>query len=469
MTHDDLALMPATVALDLFRKHQVSPVEVTSALIARAEATAGSVNAFTFTYFEEALAAARLAEDRYMGRGETPRPLEGLCVAIKDSGHIAGQPTSAGSLTMADMPQPATSPVNQRVLDAGGIVHARSATPEFSCALFTRSRRWGVTRNPWNTDFSPGGSSGGAAAALTAGTTMLATGSDIAGSIRLPASCCGVVGYKPPKGRTPVDVPFNLDFYCHTGPLARNIGDTILLQNVLSGPHPEDITTLRTKKTITPDRADLRGLRIAFSVDLGLYPIDPEVEANTRATVARLKDAGAVVEEIQLDLNPGIEAAVEDHLIHIFATSIDQSVAEPSWMTDYARAFAERSRTAEPAAFLRALQIAGQTGISFSRSMASYDAFICPTTAIPSITADFDPLNDEIIINGKRVSPFLGWALTPLFNMLSSHPVLAVPSGRAKNGVPTGVQIVGKPYDDDMVFRIGLSLEAAAPDLSRTA
>ena len=464
MTQDDLAQMPASVALDMFRKREVSPVEVTAALIARAEATAGDVNAFTFTYFEEALTAARHAEDRYMGRGEPPRPLEGLCVAIKDSGHIAGQPTSAGSLTMADTPQPVTSPVNKRVLDAGGIVHARSATPEFSCALFTHSRRWGITRNPWQTDFSPGGSSGGAAAALAAGSTMLATGSDIAGSIRLPASCCGVVGYKPPKGRTPVDVPFNLDFYCHTGPLARNVDDTILLQNVLCGPHPADITTLHPKKTIATDHADLRGLRIAYSVDLGLYQIDPEVEANTRATMARLKEAGAAVEEIQLDLDPGIEKAVEDHLIHIFATSIDLTVAETDKMTDYARAFAERSRTAEPSAFLHALQVAGQTGIRFSQSMAPYDAFICPTTAIPSIAADFDPLNDEIIINGQRVSPFLGWALTPLFNMLSSHPVLAVPSGRAQNGVPTGVQIVGKPYDDDMVFRIGLALEAASPD-----
>ena len=462
MSHDDLALMPATVALALFRKREVSPVDVTSALIARAESTADTVNAFTFTFFEDALAAARRAEDRYMGRGEPPRPLEGLCVAIKDSGHVAGQPTSAGSLTMADTPQPVTSPINQRVLDAGGIVHARSATPEFSCALFTHSRRWGITRNPHNREFSPGGSSGGAAAALAADSTMLATGSDIAGSIRLPASCCGVVGYKPPKGRTPVDVPFNLDFYCHTGPLARNVGDTILLQNVLAGPHPEDITTLRPKKTIADDHADLRGLRIAFSVDLGLYQIDPEVKANTRATIARLQDAGAVVEEIQLDLDPGIEKAVEDHLIHIFATSIDLTVADTSKMTDYARAFAERSREAEPAAFLQALQTAGQTGINFARSMAPYDAFICPTTAIPSIAADFDPLNDEIIINGKRVSPFLGWALTPLFNMLSSHPVLAIPSGRGGNGVPTGVQIVGKPYDDDMVFRIGLGLEAAA-------
>ena len=136
MTADDLAMRPATALLEGFRRKEFSPVETTKALIDRAEKSAATINAFTYTYFDEALAAAREAESRYIGKGEAPRPLEGLCVAIKDSGHIAGQPTSAGSLTMTDDPQPATSPINQQVLEAGGIVHARSATPRiFLCAV----------------------------------------------------------------------------------------------------------------------------------------------------------------------------------------------------------------------------------------------------------------------------------------------------------------------------------------------
>lgn len=458
---DELHHLSAASALAAFRQRHLSPVELTDALISRAEATAETINAFTYTYFAEARAAAKQAEDRYMGKGEQPRALEGLCVAIKDSGHIKGLPTSAGSLTSDETPQPATSPINQRVLDAGGIVHARSATPEFSCALFTHSKRWGVTRNPHNTDFSPGGSSGGAAASLAAGTSMLATGSDIAGSIRLPASCCGVVGYKPPKGRTPVDVPFNLDFYCHTGPLARTVGDAILLQNVLSGPHPQDVTLLSPKVEISPDQPSVEGLRIAASLDLGFYEVDAEVIRNTEDALARLQDAGAIIEPIALDWGEDVERAIEDHLIHIFATSISPALARGDLMTDYARAFAEQSLEARPETFVRALTKAGQVGQSFARAMAGFDALICPTTALPGIPAAFNPLTDEIIINGRHRSTFLGWAMTPPFNMLSSHPVLSVPSGISSSAVPTGVQIVGRPYDDAMVFRIGLALEAS--------
>jgi len=132
-------------------------------------------------------------------------------------------PTSNGSLLMKDFVPDTTSPVNQRVLDAGAIAHARTATPEFSCAGFTHSRLWGVTRNPWNPEFTSGGSSGGSSASLAAGTSTLATGSDIGGSIRIPASTCGLVGYKPPYGRNPEDTPLNLDYYCHSGPLARHV------------------------------------------------------------------------------------------------------------------------------------------------------------------------------------------------------------------------------------------------------
>ncbi len=169
-----------------------------------------------------------------MGKGSQPlHPLDGICIAVKDSDHVAGQPTSGGSLLWEDVPQPVTSPIDQRVLEAGGIVHARSAAPEYSCAAVTWPKRWGIPRNPWNPDMTPGGSSGIACAALAAGSTTLATGSDIAGSIRIPAACFGVVGYKPPRGRNPVDAPFNLDGYCHIGPVARTVADTLLFQNLL--------------------------------------------------------------------------------------------------------------------------------------------------------------------------------------------------------------------------------------------
>ncbi len=186
---------------------------------------------------------------------------------MKDESSIAGYPTTNASEILRDFVPETTSPTNERLLEAGMIVHARTATPEFSCAAFTHSRMWGVTRNPWNTAFTPGGSSGGSGAAFAAGSTTIATGSDIGGSIRIPASCCGVVGFKPPYGRNPDDPPFSLDFYNHTGPMARSVEDIVLMQNVMAGPHPRDIATVRPKLTLPSSYPGLKDARIAYSID----------------------------------------------------------------------------------------------------------------------------------------------------------------------------------------------------------
>lgn len=212
MSDLDLCYMPAHEALAQFKAKTLSPVELMEATIRRAESLAGSVNALTFTHFDEAMDRARKAEAKY-AKGARTGALEGLPIGIKDESEIKGKPTSSGSLILKDNIGEQTSTNNARIMRAGGIVHARTATPEFSCAGTCWSRLWGVTRNPWNTDFTPGGSSGGAAASLASGTSSIATGSDIGGSIRIPASACGVVGYKPPYGRNPDDPPFNLDFF----------------------------------------------------------------------------------------------------------------------------------------------------------------------------------------------------------------------------------------------------------------
>lgn len=246
MSDLELCYMSASAAIKQFKNKALSPVELLEALVKRSEEVQPAINAFTYQHFEEALDRARKAEMKY-SNGRRVGVLEGLPIGIKDESYIKGKPTSNGSLILKDSIGKYTSVNNQRIMRAGGVIHARTATPEFSCAGYTHSRLWGVTRNPWNPEFTPGGSSGGSAASLAAGTSMVATGSDIGGSIRIPAAACGLVGYKPPYGRNSDDSPFNLDFYCHTGPLARTVSDAILLQNVLCGPHPKDISTLRPK------------------------------------------------------------------------------------------------------------------------------------------------------------------------------------------------------------------------------
>ncbi|WP_347311920.1 amidase [Defluviimonas sp. SAOS-178_SWC] len=461
MSDLDLCYMPAHEALNRFRAKTLSPVELMEAVIARAGAVQGKVNSLTFTHFDRAMDQARKAEAKF-AKGSRTRALEGLPVAVKDESAIKGMPTSGGSLIMKDDIADHTSVVNQRILAAGGIVHARTATPEFSCAGYTWSRLWGVTRNPWNTDFTPGGSSGGSGTALACGSATLATGSDIGGSIRIPASCCGVVGFKPPYGRNPEDPPFNLDFYCHEGPMARTVKDTILFQNVMAGPSPQDIATLRPKLRLPLEMKPIKGWKIACSMDLSIYEVDPDVRKNTAAALDVFRSLGATVEEVDLGWTPDVLDAGMTYLRHLFGAYISQLLKDHGDdMTTYARQFAEDGKKSKPVDFVRSLDVAAGMYRTLGPILERYDVLICPTSGLPAVPADFDQSKDTVQINGKVVDPFLGWVMTLPFNMLSRCPVLAVPSGHAANGVPTGIQIVGRTYCDADVFRAGLAYEAA--------
>lgn len=459
---DDLAYLPATEAIRRFKARTLSPVDLMEAVIARAEAVEPTVNALPFKFFDEALEKARKAEARFMKTDGRLRALEGLPVAVKDSSLIKGQPTTSGSLILKDFVPEYTSPVNERVLKAGAIVHARTATPEFCCSGYCHSLLHGVTRNPWNTDYTPGGSSGGSGASLASGTTTLATGSDIGGSIRIPASCSGVVGYKPPYGRNPGDMPFNLDPYCHTGPMARTVADTVLLQNIMAGPHPQDIATLKPKLRLPTTYKPIEGWKIAYSMDLGFYEVAPSVRANTEAALEVFRALGATVEPVELPWNWDLLEAAVAHLTHLFATSIAETVKTSDVeVTDYVREFVEASTAASPERYLWSLHMASAAYWQFTEAMRGFNLLVCPTTALPAVAADFSSVTHRIEINGKEVPPQFGWFMTMPFNMLSRCPVLSVPSGRAPNGVPTGIQLVGQTYSDRDVFQAATAYEAA--------
>ena len=207
MSDDDLCYLSASEALALFASRKLSPVELLQAQIARTQKLQPQINAFTDTYFDEALKAARKAEARYGGKGRRPRKLEGLPLAVKDAQRVAGKRTTQGSLIFEHHVDDHSDPMVERLQKAGAIIHARTATPEFCLSGVCYSKLWGITRNPHNLAFGPGGSSGGSGAALAAGMTTLATGTDIGGSIRIPASACGVVGFKPRTGAIPTAPP----------------------------------------------------------------------------------------------------------------------------------------------------------------------------------------------------------------------------------------------------------------------
>ncbi|MBI1732826.1 MAG: amidase, partial [Gammaproteobacteria bacterium] len=440
------------------------PVELLEAIIARAEATEPGVNALCLRYFDEAREQARAAEKAW-GKG-TARALEGIPVAIKDEALIAGKITTNGSLLLKDYRATQSDVTVQRLQDAGAVFHARTATPEFSMAFTTHSRLWGTTRNPWNLEVTPGGSSGGAGASLAAGSTTLAGGSDIGGSIRVPAALTGTVGFKPPYGRVPQSPPYNLDCYSQEGPMARTVEDCRLMQNVIAGPHPRDPAAMAPKLEIPAALPDIRGWRIGYSRDLGFQPLDDDVPATMAGALDLFREAGARVEEVNLRWSG--RHCMKTAMIHyssILAAQLRRdfgSAEQREQLTPYIRHFLDISGEVSTANLLAEADHTNRMAADLAAVFESCQLLVVPTVASTRVAAGFDYSRDTVHIRGKAVDPILGWVLTYPFNILNRCPVLNLPAGLADNGVPAGVQIIGRPYDDVSVFAAGAAAERAA-------
>lgn len=457
----------ATEILDLFATRELSPLEYLEALIERAEDVNPAINAWSEDLYDEARTAAIVAGDRYLGKGPAPRALEGLPVATKEKHAIKGRSLTEGSMTKQDDLATENAPVVDRVLDAGGIIHARTTTPEFSIALFTHTPMWGVTRNPWNPDFTPGGSSGGAGAALAAGMTPLATASDIGGSTRGPAGFTGTVGFKAPYGRIAASGPMTMDYYRGDGPMARTVDDAILFANNLIGPDPRDHVSLRPAQLLPTGYRDVAGMRIALTITAGDFVVDPEIEANTRAVAQALTDAGAHVEEVTLPwTREQLRIGVAGHFAHMMAAMADRaSAGKLELMSDYAAGFLTIMREitkSQVVPLFTSVEIETTMQRQLAEAMRGFDALICPTAGTTGFPAGDSLLNGHDIA-GTHLDLAAEAMLTLPFNIANRCPVLNVPSGHARNGVPTGVQIVGHTYDDPTVFRIGKAIEAARP------
>lgn len=459
----DLCYLSATEALALFKTRKLSPVEYLNAQIARAEQVEPIINAFAFKYYDEALAKAKKAEARFMKTGGRWRALEGIPLAVKDEMDIKGKLTTNGSLYLMDNVCTETHYSIERLLRAGAIVHARTTTPEFSCAGVTHSRVHGVTRTPWNPAFTCGGSSGGSGASLAAGSTPLATGSDIGGSIRIPAAACGVVGYKPPYGRNPDNTASAFDMYNVTGPITRTVADCILMQNIMCGPHPLANESIRPKYRIPHELKPIKGWKIAYSLDLGFFEVDGDVRRNTLKTLEVLKDLGAEIVEVDFGWSARADRAVQNYLDHLYGAYIKSFVdSDPSLASEWAKYCAGTHEKVTAAEFMETYKVAVEMSHGVGAILDTHHAFICPTIGSHEIPADHEP-DQPIFINGKSVDILYGWCLCHPFNMLGRCPVLSVPSGIGDNGLPTGIQIVARHLDDKRVFQVGAALEDAQP------
>lgn len=451
-TTDQLSLMPAHEQLGLFRTTKLSPVEVLKAQINRIETTNDAVNAITFRHFDTALEAARASEKRY--HCGDPRPLDGITVALKDEYGRRGWIVTAGSFLFKDAIGHENHPVVDKLLEAGAVLHVQTTAPEFYLVAVTWSDLWGVTRNPWNPACTPGGSSGGSAAALATGMTTLAIGSDMGGSIRVPCALNGLYGSKPAYGRIASPDPSALVPHASPGPLARNSRDLFLLQNIMSGPAPACPAVLMPKLELPLDPPTKQNWKIALWMDQGWARIAPDVRTNTLKAAKVLETAGAIVDEIDLDLETSDSQLRQTIEKALFSTALGADLLEVApereQLTTYARRFVDVASQMGPCDAMAAAQETLRLYRLIDRQVfqAGYQAVITPTTATTTIAAGHDPTTDHAMVDGERVDPYCGWHLTSLFSLLNWMPVINVPTGLSANNVPTGLQIAARPYDD---------------------
>ncbi len=464
MSDLDLCFTPATELAARIRVGELSSETVVRNALARIEEVNGALNCFVFTYPDEAIALAQAA-DAAVARGDEVGALHGVPIAIKDLTPTAGKRTTLGSYAFEHNVPDRSALLVERLLGAGGIMVGKTATPEFAYSSFTHSQLWGVTRNPWNTDRSPGGSSGGSGAAVASGCVPLAEGTDMGGSVRIPASWSGVVGMKPSFGRIPLDfLPTQFDTIHHFGPLARTIDDARLFLEVGSGPSERDAMSL-PPLDLSSRSTDVTGLRLALDVYLGCWAVDPGVEREVRAAAAALADAGAIVEEVDLGWTRALTDAWAQHwgvyLEAIFGHVVDEyrDRMDPKLLS-----YMDAGRAMGAVDFKRLEFVRTDAWKQLAPVLEQYDALLCPTMSQAARPVDEDDDQWYVEFSDGR---FHGLDMTAVFNYMSQCPALSVPAGFTDDDLPVGLQIVARRSRDDVALQIGAALERVRPWAAR--
>ena len=434
---------------------QVSPVEVMEAVLARAEAMQPTLNLFIRPLFDEARDAARHAEAQVMAGGPLG-PLHGVPFTVKDNVAMRGLPTLNGSL--AAMPPPAVEDwaVVARLRAAGGIPIGKTTLPEFAHRVLTDSPQAGITRNPWNTAHTPGGSSGGASAALAAGVAPLAIGTDGGGSIRCPASCTGVVGLKATLGRIPNEsFPDPFGNYAFVGPMARTTADCALMYGVMQGEERRDPWSLGgAPLAVMPPVPAVKGLRIGWMEHFGRYRTHPEVLAALEASRLALQAAGAIIEPLA---DPCFDDVFDTYIV--IATTAHAARLGPleekagDRMTASMRESIAIGRGWSGADLVRAMDRRGALHRAVQALFGHFDLIATPTMLgpVPDVGA-----NGSVATDG-----YAEWAATLYPFNLTGHPAASVPAGFDAAGLPVGLQLVGRWRGEDMILSAAAALEEA--------
>jgi aspartyl-tRNA(Asn)/glutamyl-tRNA(Gln) amidotransferase subunit A len=456
-TTTDLADCTATELINLYRTRQASPVEATQAVLARIDRLDAVLNAFCVVDADRALTAARASEARWQKSAPVDL-LDGVPVSIKDLILTKGWPTLRGSRTIdANQAWDVDGPAVARLREAGAVLFGKTSTPEYGIKATTDSLLTGITHNPWNTRMTPGGSSGGAAAAVASGMGPLAVGTDGAGSIRIPCSFCGIPGLKPSFGRVPAYPLSPMGTVAHTGPLARSVSDLALMLTVLSRPDARDWTSLpyEPHDYRVGLNEGVRGLRIAFSPDLGyVRNVDPEVAAAVRRAAETLAALGAHVDELAPGFANPEEITTKLWFVGSFSLLSSMSPGQVALTDPALRWQAEQGSRISVLELQTVTRRRGELGAFMRQFHERYDLLLTPGVSVPAFEAK---AVDEWELSLEN---FLGW--TPFsypFN-LTQQPAAVVPCGLTRSGLPVAVQVVGPMHGDALVLRAARAFEA---------
>ncbi|MDA2806412.1 amidase [Nocardiopsis suaedae] len=457
---DAPADLTAADLLEGYARGGPTPVEALESVLARIEREDAALNAFCAVFTDEAREQARASAERW-ARGAPAGPLDGVPVAVKDVHLMRGHPTRRGShVAGAHAPFDDESPVVARLREAGAVFTGKTTTPEIAWKGVTDSPVTGITRNPWDLSCTPGGSSGGAAAAVASGMGPMATGTDGGGSVRIPASFTGVYALKPTWGRVPHYPASAFGSLAHTGPITRTVTDAALMMDVMSRPDARDWGAMPPPAesfAVAVAAADVRGLRVAYSPALWGIDVDPEVARLCERAAGVFEGLGAHVE---LEDPPVPDCREEFHVLwYSGAAKAMEGVAEE----DLGRVdpglleIVEEGHRYSAVDYLRATAVRMSMGEAMGLFHERYDLLLSPAMPIPAFEA------------GREVPPgsadprWTSWAgFSSPFNM-TSQPAASVPCGLTDGGLPVGLQIVGARHADGRVLAASRAYEEASP------
>ncbi|MFQ3787548.1 amidase [Halomonas sp. A29] len=466
MTHaqlpGDLATLTASQALALFRRKALSPVELTEDCLARIERHQPRLNAFAHVAGEQALEAARASESRWLA-GTPCGPLDGIPTTIKDLTQTRGMPTRLGSSTSdTDGPWDTDAPVSRHLRNAGAVFIGKTTSPEFGWKGVTDNPLHGITRNPWDSRLTPGGSSGGAAVAAALNLGLLHQGSDAGGSIRIPCSFTGTFGIKPTFGWVPQWPASVMSTLSHLGPMTRSAEDSALMLSVMAQPDPRDgyLGNPARCDWLSPPPANLKGWRIAYSADLGYVKVAPDIAERVEQAVGLLRELGATVER----LDPGFDdpRRTFDTLWYAGASQLLERLNERQQrqLDPGLLAIARRGRDIPLCDYLAACRERERLTAHMAEFHQRYDLLVTPTLPIAPFEAgrNAPAENDD--------DSWVGW--TPFsypFN-LTQQPAASMPCGLDAHGLPVGLHLVGPKFQDIKVIHAARLLEPHLPRLA---